>query len=57
MVGVIARNPDHKPAAAEVQRAMCDAVEDAYAEGRRDPIFVKARMMDARQKARRQLFG
>lgn len=44
-----------KPAAAIIQRAMSDAVEDAYAEGRTDPEFVRARMGEARRRAARGL--
>ena len=46
-----------KPAAAEIQRAMECAVEDAYAEGRTDPAFVSARMAEAKSAASRALFG
>ncbi len=44
-----------KPAAAIVQRAMCDAVEEAYADGRREPAFVKRRMAIAKRRAFKQL--
>lgn len=37
-----------KPLAAAIERAMADAVEDAYADGKRDTLFVKARMEEAR---------
>lgn len=41
-----------------LQRAMSDAVMDAHEEGRlNDPIFVKARMMEARAKTIKQLIG
>jgi hypothetical protein len=49
--------PGLKPAAAIIQGAMCDAVEDAYAVGRTDPAFVKMQMATAREKATRKLFG
>lgn len=46
------------PAAAEVQTAMEHAVLDAQAEGRlEDSVFVHARMMEARDRTYRQLFG
>lgn len=40
-----------------IQRAMSDAVNDAYAEGRQEPSFVKARMMEARQTTIGKLLG
>lgn len=46
-----------RPIAKQVQRAMSDAVEDAYADGRRDPRFVRARMREARQREVRALLG
>lgn len=45
------------PAAAEIERTMADAVEDAYADGRREPDFVRQRMGEARAKTERALFG
>ena len=56
-ISVGVSNPLFKPAAQEVQKAMSDAVEDAYAEGRKDPVFVQARMQEAREKTWRSLFG
>lgn len=50
-------NPALKPAAAIVQRAMCDAVEDAYANGDREPGLVRRLMHDARRKTWKQLIG
>ena len=44
-------------AAVEVRTAMSDAVEDAYAEGRRDPRFIQQQMHEARHRAMRSLFG
>lgn len=46
-----------KPAMLEVRGAMEDAVNDAYAEGRTEPSFVKARMAEARAKTMKALFG
>lgn len=46
-----------RPAIGEVRGAMEYAVEDAYADGRREPAFVKSRMMAAKDKAMRVLFG
>jgi len=59
MVGIFVKPASEAtaPAALEIRQAMSDAVEDAYAEGRTDPAFVRARMADARQRARKSLFG
>lgn len=46
-----------KPVAAAVQKAMGDAVEDAFADGRKDPVFVRARMQEARETTMRKLLG
>jgi hypothetical protein len=40
----------HREEARALQSVMSDAVADAYADGRKDPVFVKARMMEAREK-------
>lgn len=56
-IAVKASNPYFKDAAAEVRQAMTDAVEDAYADGRTDPVFVRARMADAKARTYRALFG
>jgi hypothetical protein len=41
------------PLAKAIERAMSDAVAEAYADGKRDPGFVKARMEEARYKVMR----
>ncbi len=41
------------PLAKAIERAMSDAVEDAYADGNRNPEFVKARMNEARARVMR----
>jgi hypothetical protein len=46
-----------KPAVKLVQKAMSDAVEDAYAEGRTEPAFVRERIQDARKSEIKKLFG
>lgn len=58
-VGVVvkASSPFMRPAALEVQKAMVDAIENAYADGNEDPTFVKARMIEARHGVEKQLFG
>lgn len=56
-ISVNCRNPFLKPAMAEVRRSMEDAVADSYANGDTDPVRVKARMLEARQRTMRQLFG
>lgn len=56
-ISVNAKNPFFKPAMLEVRGAMEAAVEDAYAEGRKEPVFVRARMNEARDLTYRKLFG
>lgn len=56
-ISVNARSPHLQPAMIEVRGAMENAVNDAYADGRRDPAFVKSRMFEARDKTLRALFG
>lgn len=46
-----------KPAATEIRTAMEAEVEDAYAHGRTEPGFVKARMEEARARTLKALFG
>lgn len=46
-----------RPAIVEVRGAMEDAVQDAFAENRRDPVFVSARMKEAKSRAMKALFG
>lgn len=46
-----------KPAEGEVRKAMEDAVNDAYAEKRTDPAFLKQRMDEARERTMKALFG
>lgn len=40
-----------------VERAMCDAVEDCYADGRTDPDYVSRAMMAARERKMAELLG
>jgi hypothetical protein len=54
-IAVRAMNPDHKPLARMIERAMSDAVADCYANGDRDPNIIKARMREARAAAMRKL--
>ena len=42
-----------KPLAAAIQLAMSEAVAEAYADGRRDAPFIKARMDEARERVMR----
>ena len=56
-ISVNARNPWFKPAIAEVQGAMEYAVNEAYADGRQEPDFVRGRMNDARERTFKALFG
>jgi hypothetical protein len=57
MISVKARSEIFRPAAAQIERAMSDAVADAYADGRKDPVFVRARMAEARARTAKALFG
>lgn len=41
----------------EVRGAMEDVVENAYADRKTDPTYIKPRMFEARQKAVKRLFG
>ena len=41
-----------RPVARAIQMAMADAVMEAYADNKRDPVFVKQRMMEARERQR-----
>lgn len=56
-ISVNFHSPLLRPAADEIRGAMETAVLDAYAEGRRDAGFVTARMMEAKDRAFRALFG
>lgn len=56
-ISVNIKNPLLKPVGAAVQRAMGDAVEEAYADRRTDPVFVKARMQEARERTFKALLG
>lgn len=56
-ISVNARSEMLKPLAREVERAMADAVEEAYADGRTDAGFIKARMAEVKDSTWRQLMG
>lgn len=56
-IAVMASSRLMQPVAKEIRKAMEYAVEDAFAEGRRDSEFVSARMREARKKAISGLFG
>lgn len=45
------------PAVKLVRSVMESAVEEAYADGRKDPVFVKARMFEAKDREMQSLFG
>lgn len=57
LVSANSNSPHLKPAAKIVERAMSDAVEEAYADGKREPAFVRSRIQEARRKAWKQLTG
>jgi hypothetical protein len=46
-----------EPMIVPVRTAMENAVLDAYAEGRKDPAFVKARMKEAQERETKKLLG
>lgn len=53
-----AKNPIIKPAAKIIQKAMCDAVEDIYANGDQEKIeLIKQRMEEAKTDELKRLFG
>jgi len=56
-IAVRARDPDLQPVADEAQKAMCNVVEEMYADGDTDPELVKSRMREARLKVKRTLLG
>lgn len=56
-ISVKASSERLKPLAAIVERAMADAVEEAYADGRTDPAFIKARMAEVKDRTWRSLIG
>lgn len=56
-ISVNARSPLFAPLIAPIHDAMVDAVADAYADNKRDPAFVKARMVAAREGAITHLMG
>lgn len=45
----------YRQVADEVGGAMLDVVENAYADGKEDPEYIRPRMLEARLKARKQL--
>ena len=56
-VSANSQSPLVKPIAKIAQAAMCEAVEDAYANGDRDPVLVRSRMLEARDTTFRRLLG
>lgn len=56
-ISIKTNDPYLRPAAIKVREAMEYAVNDAYADGRTDPAFVRQRMEEARHDAKRKLFG
>lgn len=56
-ISVNVRNEYLKPVAAEVEKAMAYAVEDAFADNRKDPAFVSQRMQEAKDRTFRALIG
>jgi hypothetical protein len=56
-ISVNAKSGLFKPIVQHVEQAMIDAVNDAYADGRTDPEFIKSRLHDARVNTVRKLLG
>jgi hypothetical protein len=56
-ISVNMRSPDMKPLAVLIRQSMEDAVNECYADGKRDPVFVRARMMEARRNTLKKLLG
>lgn len=56
-VSINFRSPILKPIAPLVERAVSDAVAEAYADGRTEPGFVRARMKEAKTRAIKHLVG
>lgn len=56
-ISVNSRSPELQPVAKAVEKAMSDAVADAYDAGRTDTDFVRARMDEAAKLTRRKLLG
>jgi hypothetical protein len=50
-------NPYLQPAAEIIKDVMSASVSESYADGRKDPGFVKGRMMEARDLEMQKLFG
>lgn len=57
IVAVMAQTEEMRPFAKVLERAMSDAVEDAYANGDSDPVIVRDRMQAARSRTYRDLLG
>lgn len=56
-ISVNVRNEYLRPVAAEVEKAMAYAVEDAFADNRKDPAFVSQRMQEAKARTFKALIG
>ena len=56
-ISVNTMNKWMEPAMVPIRQAMETAVEEAYADNRRDPAFVKVRMNEARDREFKALFG
>lgn len=56
-ISVNSRSPDLQPVAKAIEKAMSDAVADAFDSGRTDDEFVRARMDEARARTRKKLLG
>ena len=56
-VSINFRSPILKPAQPIIERAMCDAIEECYADKRTQIKFIRVRMAETKYKTIKQLFG
>lgn len=56
-ISVNAKSALMKPITGLIRKSMEDAVSDAFADGNIDPVFVSARMKEAREKEVKRLLG
>jgi hypothetical protein len=56
-VAVLSTSPELRPAGLEVQRAMLNVAGEMQADGVVDQLLIRTRMLEARTRVRRSLFG
>ncbi len=57
LASVNAFGEKHRNVAEDIQNAMAAAVKQAYSEGVVDPVEIKARMLSAREEAKRRIYS